>query len=330
VVNWQTGEIVGFLRFETGVEEIFAVQAIPARFPELLEWGDQRLMTSYALPDEALADVPALLRGAPPVSEPAPPAEVIELVNQAAALLDQDEVSAALTHLAQAEKIKPDQSEIFNNRGNAFTAHNRLAEAVSEYEKAIRLRYDFPDAHLNLAMALLKGGTYERGWLEWEWRWRTRHFTPFTPPHPRWQGQPLLNATLLVHTEQGAGDAIQFARFLPIAAQRVGRLLVVAPPSLHALLATIPGVTHLTTAGTFTPDQFHTYVPLISLPGVFGTTLATLPADAPYMRVPHGRHLSLPPAPQGYRKIGIVWAGSPTQGNDRNRSTTLFAQHQLV
>lgn len=323
VVNWQSGEIVGFLRFETGVQEIFAVQALPARFPELVEWGDQRLMTSYALPDEALADVPALLRGVPSVSEPPPPAEVIELVNQAAALLDQDEVSTALGFLAQAETLKADQPEIFNNRGNAFTAQNLLDEAVAEYEKAIRLRYDFPDAHLNLAMALLKMGNYERGWLEWEWRWRTGHFTPFTPPHPRWQGQPLPNATLLVHTEQGAGDVIQFARFLPLAAQRVGRLLVVAPSSLHALLATIPGVTYLTTARTFTSEQFNTYVPLMSLPGVFGTTLATLPAATPYLRVPEGRPLSLPRAPQGHRKIGIVWAGSPTQGNDRNRSATL-------
>lgn len=58
VVNWQTGEILGFLRFEVGVQEIFAVQVIPSRFPELLEWGDERLMNSYALPDDALAQVP--------------------------------------------------------------------------------------------------------------------------------------------------------------------------------------------------------------------------------------------------------------------------------
>jgi uncharacterized protein (TIGR03032 family) len=57
VVNIQTGEILGFLRFEAGVQEIFAVQLLPARFPELLEWGDQRLMHSYVLPDAALAEV---------------------------------------------------------------------------------------------------------------------------------------------------------------------------------------------------------------------------------------------------------------------------------
>jgi uncharacterized protein (TIGR03032 family) len=57
VVNIQTGETLGFLRFEEGVQEIFAVQLLPARFPELLEWGDQRLMHSYVLPDAALAEV---------------------------------------------------------------------------------------------------------------------------------------------------------------------------------------------------------------------------------------------------------------------------------
>ncbi len=58
VVNIQTGETVAFLRFEEGVQEIFAVQVLPARFPEMLEWTDERLQTSYVIPDAALADVP--------------------------------------------------------------------------------------------------------------------------------------------------------------------------------------------------------------------------------------------------------------------------------
>jgi uncharacterized protein (TIGR03032 family) len=58
VVNWQTGETLAFLRFEEGVQEIFAVQALPAAFPEMLEWQDPLLMTSYVVPDEALRDVP--------------------------------------------------------------------------------------------------------------------------------------------------------------------------------------------------------------------------------------------------------------------------------
>lgn len=62
VVNIQTGETVAFLRFEEGVQEIFAVQILPARFPEMLEWGDKLLATSYVVPDEALADVPQTLQ----------------------------------------------------------------------------------------------------------------------------------------------------------------------------------------------------------------------------------------------------------------------------
>jgi hypothetical protein len=62
VVDLRTGQTVAVLRFEEGVQEIFAVKVLPARFPEMLEWGDERLKTSYVLPDDALAAVPEPLR----------------------------------------------------------------------------------------------------------------------------------------------------------------------------------------------------------------------------------------------------------------------------
>jgi hypothetical protein len=68
-------------------------------------------------------------------------------------------------------------------------------------------------------MILLKLGRYQEGWEEYEWRGQTPGFTPFACPQPRWQGGDISGRTLLVHTEQGAGDALQFARFLPLAAQ---------------------------------------------------------------------------------------------------------------
>lgn len=321
VVNWQTGETLGFLRFETGVQEVFAVQALPARFPEMLEWGDARLHTSYVLPDEALREVPAPLRGVHEQATPVPD-EVARLVNEADALLKVDQPEEALARLEEARTLAPEVPEIYNNWGNALVAQNRLPEAVVQYERAIALRHRFSDAHLNLAMALLKQGHYERGFREWEWRWQTQHFTPFNPPRPSWQGQPL-RGTLLVHTEQGAGDAIQFARFLPQAAQKVERLHLVAPEPLQALLATAGGVDEVRGPGTIEPADFAAYVPLMSLPAVLGTTLATLPAELPYLHAPEGTPLLLPLAPPDHLRVGIVWAGSPTQGNDRNRSTTL-------
>jgi len=59
VVHIETGQTLGFLRFESGVQEIFAVQVLPnTRFPEMLEWEDERLAHSYVLPDAALAETP--------------------------------------------------------------------------------------------------------------------------------------------------------------------------------------------------------------------------------------------------------------------------------
>ena len=62
VININTGETVAFVKFEDAVQEIFAVNILPARFPEMLEWGDKLLATSYVVPDEALADVPQAIK----------------------------------------------------------------------------------------------------------------------------------------------------------------------------------------------------------------------------------------------------------------------------
>ena len=98
VVNVQSGETVAFLRFESGVQEIFAVQIVPARFPELLEFGDELINTSYVLPDAAMKDVPAVLQETAPAAAPAdaPPPDFVEMINRGAALLDGDRPAEAI------------------------------------------------------------------------------------------------------------------------------------------------------------------------------------------------------------------------------------------
>jgi hypothetical protein len=120
------------------------------------------------------------------------------------------------------------------------------------------------------------------GWQH-EWRWKTGQFTPFNCPHPRCDGSPIPGLTLLIHTEQGAGDAIQFARYLPLAAERVGKLILVCTLNLFPLFATLPGLAEIREPGTFQVAEFDTYLPLLSLPHVFGTTLETIPAETPYL-----------------------------------------------
>jgi tetratricopeptide (TPR) repeat protein len=122
--------------------------------------------------------------------------------------------------------------EVIARDGRMAGAYNNLAileerlelhgAAEAHYRKAIALKEAFPDAQFNLGMLLLRLGRFREGFAKCEWRWQTSRFTPFRVPHPRWDGSRL-RGTLLVHSEQGAGDAMQFVRFLPMAAERSDR-----------------------------------------------------------------------------------------------------------
>ncbi len=321
VVNIQSGETVAFLRFEEGVQEIFAVQILPHRFPEMLDFGDKLVDSSYVIPDEALRDVPPALKTAPPEKTPDDP--FVAAINRGAALLDEDRVEEAIALFEKARAMNPDAAEVYNNIGNAFSAQNRIIEAVAQYEKAIALRPDFPEAHMNLGMALLKLGDLSRGFAEFNWRWQTRSFTPFLPPQPHWDGSPMPDKTLLVHTEQGAGDTIQFIRYIPLIRPKVGKIILVAPEPLQALLASVKGVDAIRGPGEIPATAFDVYTPLMTIAGLLGTKLETIPAETPYLAPPSDRAIELPPAPNGALRVGFVWAGNPDQGNDRNRSAHL-------
>ena len=133
----------------------------------------------------------------------------------------------------------------------------------------------------------------------------------------------------MIHTEQGAGDAIQFARYLPLAAERCGKLIALCPPELMPLFSTLPGVAELREPGRIGVAEFDSYLPLLSLPHVFGTTIETIPAAIPYFdaaalrRRKENPALNLPPSREP--RIGLAWAGNPAHRNDRHRSCPLQA-----
>jgi hypothetical protein len=223
--------------------------------------------------------------------------------------------------------------EVIARDGRAAGAFNNLAileerlgyygAAEAHYRRAIALKHDFPDAHFNLGMLLLRLGRFPEGFRECEWRWQTSRFTPFRVPHPIWDGHRL-SGTLLVHSEQGAGDAIQFARYLPIAAELCDRLIFFCPENLFAIFEGLPGVAELRGPGNIQVSEFQTYLPLMSLPLVLGTTLESIPCRIPYLTpAPRSIDLGPPPVANPRLKVGITWAGSPTQQNDRHRSCRL-------
>jgi hypothetical protein len=118
---------------------------------------------------------------------------------------------------------------------------------------------------------------------------------------------------LVIYTEPGAGDALQFARYLPLAAKRCKTLILACPAELMPIFATIPGIGEIREPGQIGVAEFDTYLPLMSLPHVFKTTLDTIPTTIPYIdaaalrRRKENPSLLLPGSE--YPRVGIVWAG---------------------
>jgi Tetratricopeptide repeat len=251
------------------------------------------------------------------------PGSVQARYNLAVVYRDLELTEAAWVEFIEVISRDPRMAGAYNNLAILEERLEFRRAAEAHYRKAIALKEQFPDAHFNLGMLLLRLGRYPEGFAECEWRWQTSQFTPFRVPHPLWDGGRL-RGTLLVHSEQGAGDAMQFVRYLPMAAERCDRLLFFCPENLFPLLRSIPGVAELRGPGTVQMSEFHAYIPLMSLPHVLGTTLETVPAGVPYLQ-PEPRSLDLgpPSVPNPRLKVGLAWGGSPTHLNDRHRSCRL-------
>ncbi len=175
------------------------------------------------------------------------------------------------------------------------------------------------------ALALLTLGDYPRGFAEYEWRWKTKRLAGSpTYQQPLWDGSPLDGKTILLHAEQGLGDMVQFLRFVPVVKDRGGRVIVASQKPLVPLLAACPWIDQLIAQGETLPT-FNVQAPLMSLPRILGTTLATLPTQVPYLsadpRLVQRWREELAAYP-GFR-IGIAWQGNPQNPADRHRSFPL-------
>lgn len=251
-------------------------------------------------------------------------------LNRGNALAERGETEAAITAYRRASELAPDKGAALSSLGNAHLALGRVEAAAECYDRALALEPDDAGIHFNRALLWLLTGDYARGWPEYEWglapgqevRQPLRRFT-----QPRWQGEGFQGETLLVYAEQGVGDTLQFLRFLPATQDRGGKVLVECQPGLKPLIeraGLAQQVVERTQDGHI-PAAFDRYVPLMSLPGILGTPADGIPAPIPYLRPDPARaaawHERLADAPG--LKIGLVWAGNPEHGNDRNRSCRL-------
>ncbi len=234
-------------------------------------------------------------------------------------------VTEALPHYEAAIKLAPDAPDLVHNLGIALLENNQLAEAEAPLRRAIELAPKNPDYRFDLARCLLMAGAWQEGWQEYEQRRHMKEFGAISVPQaPEWGGSINPTTTLLVLAEQGLGDTIQFGRFAAEARKRVGRVVLVTPPHLKALMATAPGVDAVYGYGEGLPT-YDAYVMLPSLPHVLGITLETLPATTPYLKT-RAEHLA---RWQEWREsipgklIGLNWQGNPKARADVGRSLHL-------
>jgi hypothetical protein len=227
----------------------------------------------------------------------------------------------------KALKLRPNFADAQCNLGVALqeTAPT-LGPAIAAFEKAIAMDYNFATAHWNLGFSLLLLGDFQRGLAEYEWRWKTGTVViPRQIRRPQWNGEPLGGRRIFLHAEQGLGDTIHMARYIPVVAQRGGTVILECPAPLIPLLKNLRGLAEIIPAGERPPD-FDLHCPLMSLPLISNTTLETIPGNVPYLepdrQLAAGWSQRMPPDPN-HPRIGLVWAGQPGNKNDRHRSIRL-------
>jgi len=225
----------------------------------------------------------------------------------------------------QALAIAPNQPETLNDLGALYMQTGRPQQAQEAYQRALAVSPGQPRVLRNLAALSLLQGHLEQGWEGMEYRWQTEQKHEFRGfSQPCWDGKAFAGKTLLVHYEQGAGDSIQFFRYLPGVAALGGRLVVECPVALFRLFReNLPAEVRLIRYQKDALPDFDLYCPLLSLPLYLQTRLETVPAGVPYLKLPAEAVASCPPLPAlpgAPVKVGLVWAGNPLHGNDHNRS----------
>ena len=204
-----------------------------------------------------------------------------------------------------------------------------IREAIACAEQALVMNPTLPGAHFELAEALLLTGEMERGWDEYEWRYRIQGAGQLMPPtdKPQWDGAAFAGETLLLIADQGFGDVIQFCRYIPWVAERCPNMAIACAPEVASLLRQLHPRLKAFEKWEDCPP-YRAFVPLSGLPRLHGTRVGNVPAPIPYLRadperVAVWRERLLPLAPPSYRRVGIVWAGRPSHNNDRRRSASL-------
>src|SRR6267154_844393 len=247
--------------------------------------------------------------------------------NRGNALQELKQLEAAVASYDKALAIKPDYAEAYSNRGVALQQHNQIDAALASYDKAVAINPDYAQAYLNKGMALLLKGNIEQGFELYEWRWKTeeskkdhRNFM-----QPLWLGQEALqDKTILLYSEQGLGDTIQFCRYARLVADRGANVVLEVPKPLLGLLQGLAGVSEVVEMGLPLP-AFDFHCPLLSLPLAYKTTLDTIPNPVAYLQSSREKFefWAQKLGEKTTTRVGLVWSGSTSNKHYHDRSLDL-------
>lgn len=254
------------------------------------------------------------------------PGDVEAYNSMAVALQYLGEYITAIEMCNKALMIKPDYAQAYNTIASVLLKKGCHNKAIDNYKQALDLKPDYAQAHTNLGMALLLCGRFEEGWAEYKWRLNINNTVDSCNKLSRWDGSSFAGKRLLVRYEQGFGDNIQFIRYLPMVKDRGGTVICQMLRPLVGLLRGFPGIDELIDCSLNNQGEVFCdfYIPLMDLPGMFGTTLETIPGGVPYLHAD-------PDKAEQWReklagpdfKVGIVWAGKSVHTEDNSRSCQL-------
>lgn len=244
------------------------------------------------------------------------------LNNIGSALLALHRPDEAIAYLHLSLRARPDYAEAHNNLGGALLALDRPREAAAAFARAVTLDPNQVQARFGEGLALLAMGDFARGWEAYEARWLDPRFRADTPDFADqpWRGDAsVAGRTLLLHAEQGLGDTIQFVRYAKLLRARGARVVLQVQAPLMKLLRELGDEIVAQDAPL---PAYDLRCPLLSLPLAFGTDLASIPADIPYLHAEPARVAAWRQrlGPRTRRRVGVAWSGSPDHPDDALRS----------
>jgi uncharacterized protein (TIGR03032 family) len=349
IVDLRVGRLVAHFEFHSGVEEIFDVQVLrQASHPYFSGpfthaegrapvWVVPQSVDEVpgGRPGDAADPTGAVEQDASP--PPHVPSSALAHYRRGNSWFERDGFAEAAACFEESLRICPSFAEAHCNLGVTRQFQSRLADSVASLQRALELRPDMPAAHFNLAMTSFLMGDIDRGWSEYEWRWKCRHFgtTPGAASQiaPTWNGEPLGGKSILIYGEQGVGDEIMFASCVPGLLQSSGRVLLACELRLTPLFArSFPDATVVSLESLAQPCERRKLgqvdwqtaagsVPRLSRPGEMSppSRPGFLLADDHTRHVWQQRLQELGPG----RKIGISWRGGKDAAEQRRRSTAL-------